>query len=46
MSLVERTFKGVIDAVARYGYYHLVRFLTRALSRTTVSRNLLIYSIL
>ena len=39
--MFHRTFKGVIDAVARYGYYHLVRFLTRGLSRTTVSPNLL-----
>ena len=39
--MFHRTFKGVIDGVARYGYYHLVRFLTRALSRTTVSPNLL-----
>ena len=39
--MFHRTFKGVIDVVARYGYYHLVRFLTRALSRTTVSPNLL-----
>ncbi|HJP30144.1 MAG TPA: hypothetical protein QGF95_06285 [Candidatus Latescibacteria bacterium] len=39
--LFHRTFKGVIDAVARYGYYHFVRFTTRWLSRTTVSPNLL-----
>ena len=39
--MFHRTFKGVIDVVARYGYYHLVRFLTRGLSRTTVSPNLL-----
>lgn len=39
--LFHRTFKGVIDAVARYGYYHFVRFVTRVLSRTTVSPNLL-----
>ena len=39
--MFHRTFKGVIDVVARYGYYHLVRFLTRALSRTAVSPNLL-----
>jgi hypothetical protein len=38
--LYQRTFKGVIDAIARYGYYHLVRFLTRGLSRTTLSPNL------
>ena len=31
--MFHRTFKGVIDVVARYGYYHLVRFLTRGLSR-------------
>lgn len=39
--MFHRTFKGVIDVVARYGYYHLVRFLTRGLSRTTVPPNLL-----
>jgi hypothetical protein len=39
--MFHRTFKGVIDAVARYGYYHFVRFTTRWLSRTTVSPNLL-----
>ena len=39
--LFQRTFKGVIDAIARYGYYHFVRFTTRWLSRTTVSPNLL-----
>lgn len=39
--LFHRTFKGVIDAVARYGYYHFVRFTTRWLSRTTVSPNAL-----
>lgn len=39
--LFHRTFKGVIDAVARYGYYHFVRFVTRQLSRTTVAPNLL-----
>ncbi|MEC8990845.1 MAG: CDP-alcohol phosphatidyltransferase family protein [Candidatus Latescibacterota bacterium] len=38
--LYRRTFKGVIDAIARYGYYHLVRLLTRCLSRTTLSPNL------
>ena len=27
--MFRRTFKGVIDFVARYGYYHLVRWLTR-----------------
>ena len=39
--LFHRTFKGVIDAVARYGYYHFVRCTTRWLSRTAVSPNLL-----
>lgn len=39
--LFHRTFKGVIDAVARYGYYHFVRWTTRWLSRTAVSPNLL-----
>ena len=39
--LFHRTFKGVIDAVARYGYYHLVRCMTRWLSRTAISPNLL-----
>lgn len=38
--MYRRTFKGVIDAIARYGYYHLVRFITRWLSRTTLSPNL------
>lgn len=37
--MFHRTFKGVIDAVARYGYYHLVRMTTRWLSATTVSPN-------
>jgi len=39
--LYRRTFKGVIDAVARYGYYHLVRWITRRLSETAVTPNLL-----
>ena len=38
--LYHRTFKGVIDAVARYGYYHLVRWITRQLSRTSLAPNL------
>ena len=38
--MYRRTFKGVIDVVARYGYYHLVRLITRGLSRTTLSPNL------
>lgn len=38
--LYRRTFKGVIDAVARYGYYHLVRWITRGLSRTSLPPNL------
>jgi phosphatidylglycerophosphate synthase len=38
--LYHRTFKGVIDAVARHGYYHLVRWLTRHLSRTSLPPNL------
>ena len=38
--MYHRTFKGVVDAVARYGYYHLVRWLTRQLSRTTLPPNL------
>lgn len=38
--LYHRTFKGVIDAIARHGYYHLVRWLTRQLSRTRLSPNL------
>jgi hypothetical protein len=45
--LFHRTFKGVIDAIARYGYYHFVRWTTRWLSRTTMSPNLLtVFSIL
>ncbi|MEW6755331.1 MAG: CDP-alcohol phosphatidyltransferase family protein [Candidatus Latescibacterota bacterium] len=39
--MYRRTFKGVIDAVARYGYYHLVRWLTRRLSFTGVTPNVL-----
>jgi len=38
--MYRRTFKGVIDAVARYGYYHLVRWITRQLSTTTLPPNL------
>ncbi|MSR82122.1 MAG: CDP-alcohol phosphatidyltransferase family protein [Candidatus Latescibacteria bacterium] len=38
--LYHRTFKGVIDAIARYGYYHLVRWITRQLSRTSLTPNL------
>ena len=38
--MYRRTFKGVIDVVARYGYYHLVRWITRQLSKTTLSPNL------
>ncbi len=38
--LYRRTFKGVIDAIARYGYYHLVRWTTRQLSRTSLPPNL------
>jgi phosphatidylglycerophosphate synthase len=38
--LYHRTFKGVIDTIARHGYYHLVRWITRQLSRTTLSPNL------
>lgn len=39
--MYHRTFKGVIDVVARYGYYHLVRWITRQLSRTAISPNML-----
>jgi len=38
--MYRRTFKGVIDAVALYGYYHLVRRVTRQLSRTTLPPDL------
>lgn len=38
--MYRRTFKGAIDAVARYGYYHPVRWLTRQLSRTSLPPNL------
>ena len=38
--MYRRTFKGVIDAVALYGYYHLVRWITRHLSRTSLTPNL------
>ena len=36
----KRTFKGAIDGVARYGYYHLVRWITRRLSSGTTAPNL------
>ena len=39
--MYRRTFKGVIDAVARYGYFHLVRWLTRQASRTSLTPNFL-----
>jgi hypothetical protein len=39
--MYRRTFKGVIDAVARYGYYHLVRLLTYPLSYTSIAPNIL-----
>ena len=39
--MYRRTFKGAIDAVARYGYYHPVRWLTRLLSKTSLAPNLL-----
>ena len=39
--MYRRTFKGVIDAVARYGYYHLVRLITYPLSFTSIAPNLL-----
>lgn len=38
--MYRRTFKGVIDVVARYGYYHLVRWITRHLSNTSLPPNL------
>lgn len=38
--MYQRTFKGVIDGVARYGYYHLVRWITRQLSETALTPNL------
>ena len=38
--MYRRAFKGVIDAVALYGYYHLVRWVTRQLSRTTLTPDL------
>ena len=38
--MYRRMFKGVIDAVALYGYYHLVRWITRHLSRTSLTPNL------
>ena len=45
--MYRRTFKGAIDAVARYGYYHLVRWITRQFCKTTLSPNwLTILSIL
>ena len=39
--MYRRTFKGVIDAVARYGYFDLVRWLTRHASRTSLTPNFL-----
>jgi len=38
--MYRRTFKGAIDAVARYGYYHLVRWITRHLARGASTPNL------
>lgn len=37
--MFRRTFKGAIDVVARYGYYHLVRWLTRLLVGTSITPN-------
>ncbi|MEE3234165.1 MAG: CDP-alcohol phosphatidyltransferase family protein [Candidatus Latescibacterota bacterium] len=37
--MFQRTFKGAIDVVARYGYYHLVRWLTRWLVEKSISPN-------
>ena len=37
--MYKRTFKGAIDGVARYGYYHLVRWITRRLSSGTTAPN-------
>jgi hypothetical protein len=39
--MYRRTFKGVIDAVALYGYFHLVRWITRHLTRTSLTPNML-----
>lgn len=38
--MYKRTFKGAIDGVARYGYYHLVRCITRRLSSGMTTPNL------
>ena len=38
--MYRRTFKGAIDGIARYGYYHLVRWITRRLSSGTTAPNL------
>jgi hypothetical protein len=38
--MYRRTFKGAIDAVARYGYYHLVRWITRHLASGESTPNL------
>jgi phosphatidylglycerophosphate synthase len=38
--MYRRTFKGAIDAVALYAYYHLVRWITRHLSVTSLPPNL------
>ena len=37
--MYKRTFKGAIDGVARYGYYHLVRWITRRLASGTSAPN-------
>jgi phosphatidylglycerophosphate synthase len=37
--MYKRTFKGAIDGVARYGYYHLVRWITRHLASGTSAPN-------
>ena len=42
--MYRRTFKGAIDGVARYGYYHLVRWITRHLARGRSTPN--VYTVL
>ena len=39
--MYKRTFKGAIDGVARYGYYHLVRRITRRLAKFASTRTVL-----
>jgi hypothetical protein len=45
--MFHRTFKGAIDVVARHGYYHLVRWLTRCLiEKNTTPNTYTVFSVL